>query len=59
MNFNKQTNKQKKEKEKEIYAEPKVFLTCRFSGIACHEKIKTKTKNDCLFKTTFKSFSQH
>lgn len=39
-----------KKKRKEIYMEPKLFLTCCFFGLVCHKNIKTETnkQNDCL-----------
>jgi len=49
----------KQERKREFYIEQKVFLTCCFSGTVCHKKIKIETKNDCLLKSIFESFSQY
>lgn len=46
-------NQKKKKKERAFYIEHKVFLTCCFSSTVCHKKLKTETKNDCLFKNNF------
>lgn len=42
MNFYNLKRKRAREK-KEIYIEPKVVLTCCFSGSVCHKNIRTET----------------
>lgn len=46
----------KRKKERKLYIEHKVFLTCCFSGTVCHKKIKIETKMIVFQKQLLKAF---